>query len=171
MDQNIFKIKRAFLIPFIILIILLCILFLLSLYKGQPWEKIILAVSLFITVVIGIESSKREITVTKDGLKIKKFFRVKKFTWPEITRLEVVDIRKKVYFLLTTTRGFYFFSNLFENHTNLIRSLMDKLGDEKTEIEVRSYLDHPVEKRSLIIMCWLSVIIITAFIIMKLFLA
>ena len=75
---------------------------------------------------------------------------------------------KKTYFLLTTTKGFYFFSNLFENHALLIRSIMDKLDDEKVEIEVRNYLDHPSERRSLIVICWLIVLIIIAFIVLKL---
>jgi lysylphosphatidylglycerol synthetase-like protein (DUF2156 family) len=168
MEQKIFKIRRAFGTPFIIIVALLFFLLLLSLFKGQTWEKIILAVSFIITLLVGIEAAKREITITKDGLKINKFFRVKEFIWPEITRLEVVDMRSKVYFLLTTTKGFYFFSNLFENHSLLIHSLMENLGDEKVEMEIKSYLDHPVEKRSLVVMCWLTVLIIIAFIILKL---
>ena len=131
-------------------------------------QKIVLAVSFAGTLLVGIEAAKREIIVTKDGLKIKKFFRTKDFTWPEITHLAVVDLGKKAYFLLTTTKGFYFFSNMLENHSLLIRSIMDKLDNEKVEIEVRNYLEHPVERRSLIVICWLTVLIIIAFIVLKL---
>ncbi|PKN52866.1 MAG: hypothetical protein CVU55_06500 [Deltaproteobacteria bacterium HGW-Deltaproteobacteria-13] len=169
MEQNIFKTKRAFLVPFIAIVALLCLLLILSLFKGQSVEKIVLAISFFGTLLVGIEASKREIIVTKDGLKIKKFFRTKDFIWPEITHLGVVDLRNKTYFLLTTTKGFYFFSNMFENHALLIRSIVDKLGDEKVEIEVKNYLDHPSERRSLIVICWVIVLIISAFIILKLF--
>jgi len=168
MEQNIFKIKRAFLVPFIAIVALLCLLLILSLFQGQTWEKIILAVSFAGTLLVGIEAAKREIIVTKDGLKIKKFFRTKDFTWPEITHLAVVDLSNKAYFLLTTTKGFYFFSNMLENHSLLIRSIMDKLDNEKVEIEVRNYLEHPVERRSLIVICWLTVLIIIAFIVLKL---
>ena len=56
---------------------------------------------------------------------------------------------------------------MFENHALLIRYLVDKLGEEKVEIEVTNYLDHPVERRSLILMCWFVVLIIIAFIILK----
>ena len=168
MEQNIFKIKRAFLIPFMVIIALLCPLLLISLFKGQMWEKIILAVSFAGTLLVGIEAAKREISVTADGVTIKKFFRSKYFTWPEITHLAVVDLRKKVYFLLTTTKGFYFFSNMFENHPLLIRSIMDKLDAVKVEAEVTNYLEHPKERRSLVVACWLMVVIIIAFIILKL---
>ena len=168
MAQNVFKIRRAFLVPFITIVELLLLLFLLSLFRGQMWEKIVLAVSFASTLLIAIEATRREFVVTDDGLKIKKFFRTKKFVWTEITQLDVVNLRNKVYFLLTTTKGFYFFSNLLENHALLIRSLVDKLGNERVETEVKNYLDHPVELRSLIVMCWFAVLISTAFIILKL---
>jgi lysylphosphatidylglycerol synthetase-like protein (DUF2156 family) len=168
MAKNIFKIRRAFLAPFNIIVVLLFLLFLLSLFRGQMWEKIVLAVSFASTLLIAIEATRREIVITDDGLKIKKFFRTKEFVWTEITHLDVVNLRNKVYFLLTTTKGFYFFSNLLENHALLIRSLVDKLGNERVETEVKNYLDHPVERRSLIVMCWFAVLISTAFIILKL---
>ncbi len=168
MDQNIFKIKRSFLVPFMAIVALLCLLLVLSICKGQSWERIILAVSFIGTLLVGIESAEKEIAITKDGLKIKKFFRTKDITWPEITHLGIVELNKKAYFLLTTTKGFYFFSNMFENHPLLIRSIMDKLEPEKIEIEVKNYLEHPVERRSLIAICWLTVLIIIAFIVLKL---
>jgi lysylphosphatidylglycerol synthetase-like protein (DUF2156 family) len=168
MTQNVFKIRRAFLVPFITIVVLLLLLFLLSLFRGQMWEKIVLAVSFASTLLVGIEATRRKIVLTDGGLEIKKFFRTKEFIWTEITHLAVVDLRNKVYFLLTTTKGFYFFSNLLENHALLIRSLVDKLDNERVETEVKNYLDHPVERRSLIVMCWFAVLISTAFIIIKL---
>lgn len=168
MEQNIFKIKKAFVIPFILIIALLFLLFLLSLFDGQPWEKIVLAVSFTATLLVGIEAAKREIVVTRESLVIKKFFRSKNFSWPDITQLAVVELRNKVYFLLTTTKGFYFFSNLYENHPLLIRSIVDRLAPEKVEVEVRNYLERPVERRFQIIICWITAIMITAFITLKL---
>ena len=168
MAQNIFKIKRAFLVPFNAIVVLLFLLFLLSLFRGQMWEKMVLAVSFASTLLVAIEATRRKIVLTNEGLKIEKFFRIKEFVWTEITHLAVVNLNKKAYFLLTTTKGFYFFSNMFENHALLIRYLVDKLFEEKVEIEVKNYLDHPVERRSLILMCWFVVLIIIAFIILKL---
>ena len=169
--QNIYKVKRAFLIPFSITIILLFFLFGLSLIAGEAWEKIILAILCVSSLAIGVEAARREITVNEEGLKIKKFFRVKNFTWPEITHLAVVVMKNKAYFLLTTTKGFYIFSNLLGNHTSLIRFLRDKLGQEKVEVEVTNYLEHPIERLSLIVMSWVAVIVISIIILLKLLLA
>jgi len=166
--ENIYKIKKSFVIPLIIITILLFVLFLLSLLNGHMGERIILAVFFVISLFIGIESVKREIIVSEEKLTIKKFFRRKEFTFAEITHLAVVALKKKVYFLLTTTKGFYIFSNLFENHALLIRSLMDRLGDQRVEVEVKNYLNHPVERLSLVIMSWVAAFIIAALITLKL---
>jgi len=60
MAQNIFKIKRAFLVPFNAIVVLLFLLFLLSLFRGQMWEKMVLAVSFATTLLIAIEATRRK---------------------------------------------------------------------------------------------------------------
>ena len=169
--QSIYKIKRAFLVPFSVLVFLLFVLLVLSLIAGQTWEKIILAVIFISSLAIGVEAARREILVNEEGLTLKKFFRMKNFTWMEITHLGVVVMKNKAYFLLTTTNGFHIFSNLFGKHTSLIRFLRDKLGQEKAEVEVTNYLEHPMERLSLIVMSWVAVIIISIIIALKLLIA
>jgi hypothetical protein len=167
MEQNIFKIKKDFLVPFLLIVALLGVLLLLSLYKGEAWEKAVLSISFIGALIVGIEAAKRQFAVTTEGIKIKKFFSEKNIKWTEISHLAVLVLNKKAFFLLTTNKGFYFFSNMFENHALLIRSVVNKLPEEKVEIEIKNYLDHPVERRSLTVICWLTVLIIIAFIILK----
>ncbi|MEN6469577.1 MAG: hypothetical protein ABFD45_11580 [Smithella sp.] len=166
--SRVYKIKKAFRVPFIIAVALLFALLALSLFSGQPWEKMLLAVLSIITLVIAIEASEREFALSENGLRIRKFFRTKDFSWSEITHLGLVIMRNKAYFLLTTTKGFYLFSNLLQDHTLLIRNLADQLGDEKVEAEVRSYLDAPIERTSLIVLTWIALVMIVAIILTKL---
>ena len=169
MSATVYKIKRSFTIPLMAIVALLFILLVISLFGRQPWETAILALLFIISLAVGVESLRREIVLSDSGLILKKFFRRREFTWAEITNLATVAIKKKIYFLLTTTRGFYIFSNLLENHALLIRTLADKLGEEKVEAEVKNYLEHPVERISLIVMSWIAVLIIIAVIILKVF--
>lgn len=162
-----YKIKRAFIIPLVTIIVLLFALFLISIFKGQMLENVVLFLLFVISLLIGIETLEREIIINDNDLTIKKFFRSKKFSWTEITQLAVVVLKKKAYFLLTTTKGFYIFSNLLENHALLIRSLVDRLGEEKVEVEVKTYLDHPLERLSMIVMSWIAALVIMAIIILK----
>jgi len=166
--NQVYKIKKQFIVPFMIAVALLFVLWALSLLSGQTWEKIILAVLCVTTLVIAIESYEREVTACEDGLRIKKFFRIKNFTWTEITHLGIVIMRNKAYFLLTTTKGFYMFSNLIQDHTRLIRHLAEKLGDEKVEVEIKNYLENPIERTSLIVLTWIALMIIVAIILTKL---
>ena len=163
--EQVYKIQKAFIIPFLTAVVLLFVLLVLSLFGGESWERILLATLFIITMMIAIEAMERVAAVSENGLRIRKFFRTKIFTWAEITHLGVVIIRNKAYFLFTTTRGFYILSNLLEDHTKLIRFLAGKLGDEKVEVEVRNYLEHPVRRTSLIVLTWFVVLIIAAIIV------
>jgi hypothetical protein len=167
MSENVYKIRRAFLIPLIAIVVLLFLLFFVSLRNSQTWDLMVLAILFFTCFSAGVDMAKREIVVNDQGVKIIKVFRCKEFGWPEITHLAVVVLKKKVYFLLTTTKGFYIFSNLLENHALLVRSIVDRLDEEKVEVEVKKYLDHPVERLALIVMSWVAVGIIVATIILR----
>ncbi|MGV8058630.1 MAG: hypothetical protein AB2L12_11485 [Smithellaceae bacterium] len=167
MSENVYKNRRAFLIPLIVIVVLLFLLFLISLLNRQSWEIIVLAILFFTSLFSVVVVAKKEIVVNDQGVKIKKVFRCKEFEWTEITHLGVVVLKKKVYFLLTTHKGFYIFSNLLENHALLVRSLMDRLGEEKVEVEVKKYLEHPQERLALVIMSWLAVGVIMAMIILR----
>lgn len=166
--HQVYKIKKTFRVPFAAAVALLFVLLLLSLFGGESWEKILLAALFVITLVIAIETSEREFAVSENGLRIRKFFRAKNFTWAEITHLGIVIMRNKAYFLLTTTKGFYVFSNLLQDHALLIRYLADKLETEKVEAEIKNYLEAPIERTSLIVLTWIALIIIVAIILTKL---
>ncbi len=166
--SQVYKIKKAFMVPFITAVVLLFALLGLSFFSGQRWEQILIAVLCVMTLGIAAEAWEREFAVSENGLRMKKFFRIKNFTWAEITHMGVVVMRNKAYFLLTTTKGFYILSNLLQDHTNLIRYLTDKLGDEKVEAEVKNYLEAPVERTSLIVVTWIALMMIIAIIISKL---
>ncbi len=169
MSEAVYKTRRAFLIPLIAIVVLLSLLFLISLFNCQSWEIIVLAILFFASLFAGLDMAKKEIVVNDQGLKINRIFRSKEFSWLEITHLGVVVLKKKVYFLLTTTKGFYIFSNLIENHSLLVRSLVDRLGEEKVEEEVKKYLDHPLERLALIVMSWVAVVIIIATIFLRVY--
>ena len=166
--NSVYKIRKAFFIPFLAAVALLLALLILSLTAGAAWEKILVAVLFIISLMVAVESYERKFIFSENGISMRKFFRTKTFTWPEITHLGVVVLRNKAYFLLTTTRGFYVLSNLLQDHTLLIRSIADKLGDEKVEPEVRNYLEHPVERMSLVVLTWMAAIILVAIIVTKL---
>jgi len=165
---RIYKVRKAFLIPLIITSSLLAVLLVVSFFYGASWEKAILALLCVVSLLVAVEASEREFSVSENTISIRKFFRQKKFTWTEITHLGVVTLSNKAYFLVTTTRGFYIFSNLIEDHESLLGYLAGKLGAEKVEPEITSYLEAPLQRTSLIVLNWIAAVIIAAIIATKL---
>ncbi|MDD4092794.1 MAG: hypothetical protein PHQ63_09555 [Smithellaceae bacterium] len=158
----VYKIKKAFRLPFIAVTILLFALFVTGMAMGELWERILTGVLFIVALVISVEVSEREFKTSENGLQIRKFFRTKHFVWAEITHLGTVILRNKAYFLLTTTKGFYIFSNLLQDHTLLLRDLAQKLGEEKVEAEIKNYIAAPRERTSLVVLTWVSLIILVA---------
>jgi len=158
----VYKIRKAFRYPFVTLTVLLFVLFLTGLVRGENWEKILTGALFAVALIVAVESSEREFGISENGLRIRKFFRTKHFTWTEITHLGTVILRSKAYFLLTTTKGFYLFSNLLQDHTLLLGQLAEKLGEEKVEMEIKNYIGAPKERTSLVVLTWVALILLIA---------
>jgi hypothetical protein len=77
-------------------------------------------------------------------------------------------LRKKVYLLLTTTKGFIILSNAYGDFSALIRSIVEQVGPEKVEEEVRALAESPVKNRADVISLWFAVAVIFGLIILKL---
>lgn len=169
MTAHIFKIRRGLLIPFGICAGgLICLLVLALLVKGSGLERVLLAAITLITVALFLIAWNRRITITDQGIVIRKFFGTKEIHRDDINHVGCVILRKKVYLLLTTTRGFFILSNAYEDFSALIRNIVEQVGPEKVEEEVRALGESPAKKRADVISLWFAVVVIFGLIILKL---
>ncbi|MCX5845538.1 MAG: hypothetical protein NTW12_04150 [Deltaproteobacteria bacterium] len=99
---------------------------------------------------------------------ITKFLRKKEFSWGDITHVGAMILRKKVYLLLTTVKGFYILSNAYENYSFLVRDVVDHIDKEMVEEDVRNQIEHPVKNISDIIMTWVTAMVLIGIITIKL---
>jgi hypothetical protein len=111
----------------------------------------------------------RKVKTGDQGMMIVKLMRKKELSWQDITHIGAVILRKKVYLLLTTVKGFYILSYAYENFSSLVRDIVERVETEKVEEDVRKQVDHPVKNISDIIMTWLTVMILIGIISVKLF--
>ena len=170
MYRNIYSIRRSFLIPYSIVVFLFIVLLFLSLFwKGYHLERVLLAVIIIPVLYVFFESLFRSVKTGDEGIMIAKFLRKKELRWEDITHIGAVLLRKKVYLLLTTGKGFYILSYAYENFSTLVRDIVDHMDKEKVEEDVRKQVEHPVKNISDIIMTWLTVMILMGIITMKLF--
>jgi hypothetical protein len=169
MTTQIFKIRRELLIPFGICAGgLLCLLVLSLLVKGSGLERILLAAITLIMVALFQIARNRRITITDQGIVIRKFFRTKEINRDDINHVGCVILRKKVYLLLTTTKGFIILSNAYEDFSVLTRTIVEQVGPEKVEEEVRALGGSPDRNRADVISLWFAVVVIFGLIILKL---
>jgi len=168
MSESTYKTRKAFLIPFILDTLLLFVLVLVSLFTDSfPAETIILVFIFIPLFYVFIESLIRRTSVGERGIKIKKLFREKKLEWKDITNVDAMIIRKKVYLLLTTTKGFHVLTNTHEKFTTLVKDIVNRINEEKVEIRVRDMVNKPVRRVADILVAWIAVVILATVIFMK----
>ena len=170
MYQNVYRIRRSFLFPFFVDFILLFLLLLLSYFLGGSKLERILLTAIFIPVLyVLFESSFRMVQTGDQGIMIRKFMRKKELRWEDITHIGALILRKRVYILLTTVKGFYILSNAYEKFSTLVSDLVGHMDNEKVEEEVRKQIEHPAKNMSDIIMTWFTAAVLAGIIITKLF--
>jgi hypothetical protein len=163
-----YRISKPFRIAVAVDLALLSILMGLSIFfVGSKTERTALAVIFAILLLIGIEAFRRSVRVTGEGISLVKLFREKKLNWDDITYLGCVAVRKKIYFLLTTTKGFHIFSNAYERYPELVQKVVDRLEPDKVEKEVLSYMTEPLWNRSDVISAWLAAAVLAGLIGLK----
>jgi hypothetical protein len=168
MSESTYKTRKSFLIPLGLDTALLFVLLMISLCTGNfPVETIILVIIFIPIFYLFMESSIRQVSVEAHGIKIKKLFRGKKLEWKDITNVDSMVVRKKVYLLLTTTKGFHVLTNTYEEFTSLVKAITDHIDEAKVETRVRDMVDTPVRRVSDILMAWVAVVIIAAVILIK----
>jgi len=170
MYQNVYRIRRSFLFPFFVDFILLFFLVLLSYFLGGSNLERILLTAIFIPVLyVLFESSFRMVQTGDQGIMIRKFMRKKELRWEDITHIGALILRKRIYLLLTTVKGFYILSNAYEKFSTLVSDLVGHMDNEKVEEEVKRQMEHPAKNMSDIIMTWFTAMVLAGIIIIKLF--
>ena len=168
MTERIYRIRKSFLIPLGVAVTLLLVLLLLSVfYKGTPTERLVLTAFFIPSALILFEALTRRVTALETEIRIKKFLREKSFQWHEITHIGTLTMRRKIYFLLTTTKGFHVLSNAYEDYTDLIKHLDLHLEKERMDEEVRGQAQTPVVNVSDIIAAWFAAAALLGIIAMK----
>ena len=168
MSESTYRVRKNFLIPLVLDTILLFVLVLVSLLRGTfPAETIVLVIIFIPLFYLFIESLIRKTSVGAKGIRIKKLFRVRTLQWDDITNVDVMIIRKKVYLLLTTTKGFHVLTNTYEHFTALVKDIVDRMDKEKIEDRVLDMAEKPVRRVADILAAWIAVVILSAVIFLK----
>ena len=168
--REIFKIRRALIIP---LGLALCAVFTLMLlawvFTAIPGERLILAIICMILGYLFLDLFFRQVKFASDGLTIGKLWKQKRFHWDEITHIGSVTMGPKVYVLLTTTNGFYILSNNYERFSQLLRELSKNLSQEKVDADIIGLIEHPLDNKKPVFSAWIMLLLVMAVIALRYF--
>ena len=118
-------------------LLLFCLLMMAMLQGGDRTEKLVLALFFLPTLLLFLECVSRRVTVTAEGLSIRKFGRTRGFVWGEITRVGCLTVHRKVYLLLTTVKGLFIVSNAFGEFSALVETIVARVDPQRVEEDVR----------------------------------
>jgi hypothetical protein len=168
MSVNTYRARKQFLVPLTLDIVLLFLLIVISFFtKTIAAEKIILVLIFIPLLYILLETLFLETTIKDAGIRIKKFLREKKLSWDDITNVDAMSVGKKVYLLLTTTKGFHVLANSHEDFYSMAGDISLHVDAERVEEGVRIVIETPVKRRSDIISSWLAAIVLIVVIYLK----
>ncbi len=153
-----FHIRKPFLIPLGLLLLMVMALFVICLVNGQPIAKVIILGFIILPVAgLFVESACRRAKVTSDGITVFKLLRQKTLKFAEMTAVETVMVRKRVFLTLCVDDEFLILSNAYADFPQLVGTLLERVPPQAISEETRQMAKAPPLKSTDIITCWLAV--------------
>lgn len=166
--ERVHKIRKALQIPLGVDVALLLILLLLAYFmNGSTAERAALLILFFPTLFSFVETLYRKVSINDSGVSIKKFFRLKELGWNDITHAGHLTIRKKVYLLLTTVKGYYIISNAYEDFAGIITDVCKRLPKENVDEQLAGQMENPIRQTANVVAAWAAAVIMLGIIITK----
>ncbi len=161
MEPSIYSIRKNFLLPLGLVVLLCFILLVTVVLLHLPVAKIIiLATFLLPATIIFAESFLRRVYIDESSIKVNKLLRSKQINYAELTAIDTIKVRKRVFVSLSSEDDFMIISNSYNNFDLLIKELVDKVPAGIVSDETRELSTEPPKKCSDIFSAWLAVAVL-----------
>lgn len=169
MEQRVYTIRRALLVPLgVDAVLLFWLLAMAVVSQGEAVEKLVLTLFFLPTLIVFLECLRRRVSVTELGLAMRKLWSKKEVSWGEITHVECLSLHRKGYLLLTTVKGLLIISSAYERFPALAQEITAHVDGEKVDAEARLQAEERVTMMPAIASAWLAAAAITGIIGLKL---
>jgi hypothetical protein len=169
MKTNIYSIRKSFLLPLGLVVLLTLTLLLCCIFLQVPLAKIlILGTFTLPAILLFIESSLRRVSIDDEGVQIKKTLRSKRISFAEMTAIDTVLVRKRAFISVSSEADFIIFSNSYANFGDLLKVLLAKAPERVISEETRQMANNPPEKSSDIFSAWVAVAVLVLIIYVQL---
>lgn len=153
-----FAIRKSFLFPLGLLFILSVALFFVCLVQGEPTAKVIILGIIILPVgILFVESAFRRTVISGEAVTAFKLLRKKELKFAELTAVETVMVRKRVFLTLCAGDDFLILSNAYADFPGMVRILLDRAPPATVSEETKQMAAAPPVKSTDVVSCWLAV--------------
>ena len=128
-QQRTFVIRRAFVVPMGLLIVLTVALLVVCLLQGQPLAKAVILAGLIIPIaVLFVESAFRRLVIDTQDVTAYRPFRQRRIRFADVTSLETVRVRNRVFMTLVAGDDDFLITLQLLRGFSGLADLPDKVG-------------------------------------------
>lgn len=169
MEPSIYSIRKSFLLPLGLVVLLSFTLLVSALVLQLPIAKTIILVAFLLPVcVVFAESSLRKVYVTEDAVKVNKLFRSKRLSYAELTAIDTIQVRKRAFVSLSSENDFMILSNSYDHFGLLLQQLVARAPEAVVSDETKQLAENPPQKCSDVFSAWLAVAVLALIIYVQL---
>lgn len=158
-ESRSYRIRRAFVLPLGLVVILILALLAVTLLQGQPLVKTAFLVVFAVPVtVLFIASAFRRLTIDAGGVTVKTPFRTKRIDFARVTALETVQVRSRVFLTLSAGEDeFLIISNGYSDFAGILNAVMALVPPDAISDEARQLAAAPPVRHADVVMAWFTV--------------
>lgn len=163
-----YSIRRSFLLPLGILLLESLLLFAVVVAQGQPKAKAIILGFMIVPVAgLFVESFFRRVVVGDTAVSVFRPFRQKNMNFAEMTSVETIRVKKRVFMTLSSESDFIILSNAYAEFPDLVKTLLDRVPAATISDETVEMAESPPVKSSDIVSCWFGAILLAIILVLQ----
>jgi len=137
------------------------ILLVSTLYLHLPLAKtLILVVFLLPVCILFAESSRRKVVISDTSIEIQKLLRRKQLSYAELTDVDTIQMRKRVFVSLSSENDFLILSNSYDNFGEMLKEIIARVPDTIVSDKAKELAATPPKKCSDVFSAWLAVAVL-----------
>jgi len=149
------------LLPMGLVVLFSFILLVSALYLGLPTAKVIILVIFLIPVCLLFAESKcRKTIISDEAIEVQKLFRCKRISYAELTDIDTIQMRKRVFVSLSSENDFLILSNSYDRFGEMLKEIIARAPDSIISDKAKQLADIPPKKCSDIFSAWLAVAVL-----------
>ena len=158
-DTRRYVIRRAFVAPLGLALILMGALLVVSIVHGQPVAKLAFLIIFAIPVTIMfVVSAFRSLRIDPAGVTSTSPFRTRHMEFSQVTALETVRVRSRVFLTLEAGADeFLIISNGYADFAGLVNTLVAAVPPEAVTEETRQLAANPPVRHADVALAWFTV--------------